>query len=122
LDPTGAEMTDEIWNSPDVRVLGVRLNGDAIQDVNERGDRIVDDTLLVMLNAGPDTVQFVLPTTSPIERWETLLDTADPWQAPRRFRGGERYDLHGRSMAVLTLSNRRNDPRRAADWGPQGVL
>ena len=67
-------------------------------------------------------IRFVLPTTSPIERWETLLDTADPWQAPRRFRAGERYDLLGRSMAVLTLGNRRDDARRGADWGPQGVL
>ena len=53
LDPTGAEMTDDMWNSPDVRVLGVRLNGDAIQEINERGERIVDDTFLVMFNAGP---------------------------------------------------------------------
>jgi glycogen operon protein len=122
LDPTGAEMTDEMWNSPDVRVLGVRLNGDAIQEVNERGDPIVDDTLLVLLNAGSMAVRFVLPEAAPIERWETLLDTADPWQAPRRFRAGEGYDLVSRSMAVLMLSRRRDTARRGADWGPQGVL
>ena len=45
------EMTDETWNSPDVRCLGVRLNGDAIEEVDERGERIVGDTLLLMLNA-----------------------------------------------------------------------
>jgi glycogen operon protein len=122
LDPTGAEMTDEMWNSPDVRVLGVRLNGDAIQEVNERGERIVGDTLLLMLNAGGEPISFVLPTTSPIERWETLLDTADPWEAPRRLRASDRYVVHPRSMAVLKLSNRKEDLRRAADWGPQGVL
>ena len=56
LDPAGVEMTDEMWNSPDVRALGVRLNGDAIQEVNERGERIVGDTLLLMLNAGDAAV------------------------------------------------------------------
>jgi glycogen operon protein len=122
LGPTGAEMTVATWNSPDVKVLGVRLNGDAILEVNERGDRIIGDTLLVMLNAGPDLTHFVLPPTSPIERWETLLDTSDPWQAPRRLRAGERYELHGRSLAVLKLNNRKDDRRRAADWGPQGVV
>jgi glycogen operon protein len=122
LDPTGAEMTDDMWNSPDVGVLGVRLNGDAIQEVNERGERIVGDTLLVMLNAAKDPIPFVLPATSPIERWETLLDTADPWAAAQRFRAGDRYELHGRAMAVLKLNTRREDLRRAADWGPQGVL
>jgi glycogen operon protein len=122
LGPTGAEMRDATWNSPDVKVLGVRLNGDAILEVDERGDRIIGDTLLVMLNAGPDLTHFVLPATSPIERWETLLDTADPWQAPRRLRAGERYELHERSLAVLKLNNRKEDLRRAADWGPQGVV
>jgi glycogen operon protein len=122
LDPAGAEMTDEMWNSPDVRVLGVRLNGDAIQDVDERGERIVGDTLLLLLNAGAEPVSFVLPSTLPIERWETLLDTADPWQPPRRLAAGDRYDLRSRSMAVLRLNARRDDLRRVADWGPQGVV
>jgi len=122
LDPMGAEMTDETWNSPDVRVLGVRLNGDAIQEVNERGERIVGDTLLVMLNAGPESTRFVLPATSPLERWETLFDTADPWQASRRLRSTECYELHARSMAVLKLNKRKDDLRRSPDWGPQGVV
>ena len=122
LDPSGAEMTDDTWNAPDVRVLGVRLNGDAILDVNERGERIVDDTLLLMFNAGADVISFVLPPTLPIERWETLLDTADPWTPPRRMRAGDRYPLRGHSMSVLKLNNRKEDLRRAEDWGPQGVI
>lgn len=115
-------MTDEMWSSPDVRSIGVRLNGDAIQEVNERGQRIVGDTLLVLLNSGDQAVPFVLPPTATIERWDTLLDSADPWQPSRRLRAGDRYGLRGRSMAVLRLSNRRDDLRRAVDWGPQGVV
>jgi isoamylase len=122
LDPAGAEMTDEMWNSPDVRALGVRLNGDAIQEVNERGQRITGDTVLLMLNAGTEPVSFVLPATSPVERWETLIDSADPWAQPKRLKAGDRYDLQPRSVAVLELNNRRDDLRRAADWGPQGVV
>ncbi|PYR72881.1 MAG: glycogen debranching enzyme GlgX [Acidobacteria bacterium] len=122
LDSSGAEMTDETWNSPDVRCLGVRLNGDAIQEVNERGDGIVGDTLLLLLNGGTESLPFVLPATAPIERWDTVLDTADPWQAVRRLRAGDRYELQGQSMAVMRLNNRREDLRRAADWGPQGAL
>jgi glycogen operon protein len=124
LDPAGAEMTDEMWNSPDVRVLAVRLNGDAIQEVNERGERIVGDTILLMLNGGDEPASFVLPPTAPIERWDSLLDTSDPWQPSRRLRAGDRYELQGRSMAVLRLNNRKDDLRRAADanWGPQGIV
>jgi isoamylase len=122
LDAGGVEMTDETWNSPDARALGVRLNGDAIQEVNERGERIVGDTLLLILNAGDGTIAFTLPGTAATERWETLLDTADPWQSARRLRAGDRYELQGRSMAVMRLSHRRQERRRLADWGPQGVL
>jgi glycogen operon protein len=122
LDPAGVEMTDETWNSPDVRALGVRLNGDAIQEVNERGERIVGDTLLLMLNAGDRTCTFVLPATAPIERWDTLLDTSDPWRPTRRLRAGDRYELQAHSIAVMKLSTRKEDLRRSADWGPQGVL
>jgi glycogen operon protein len=122
LDPTGKEMTDDMWNSPEVRGLGVRLNGDAIQETDERGERIVGDTLLLILNAGDTPLSFVLPPTAAIERWEALVDTADPWRPSRRLRAGDRYDLPGRAMAVLRLNRRRDELRRTADWGPQGVV
>jgi glycogen operon protein len=121
LDPSGREMTDETWSSPDVRCLAVRLNGDAIDEVDERGKRIVGDTLLVILNAGEKPVAFTLPAAAPEERWETLIDTADPWAPTRRLRAGGRYELLPRSMAVLKLNFRKNELRRAEDWGPMGV-
>ena len=34
---------------------------------------------------------------------------------------GGRYELLARSMAVLKLNCRREDLRRAEDWGPMGV-
>ena len=110
-------MTDDTWNSPVVRCLGVRLTGDAIDEIDERGERIVGDTLLMLLNAGVDAIPFVLPATTAAERWETLLDTADPWQAPRTLRGRERYQLQSRSMAVLRLEGSKRDQ----EWGPMGV-
>jgi glycogen operon protein len=121
LDPSGREMTDDTWSSPDVRCLGVRLNGDAIDEVDERGNRIVGDTLVLILNAGEQPVSFTLPATAPEERWEALIDTADPWAPPRRLRSGGRYELLPRSVAVLKLNCRKEDLRRADDWGPMGV-
>jgi isoamylase len=121
LDPSGHEMTDETWSSPDVRCLGVRLNGDAIDEVDERGKRIVGDTLLLILNAGEQAVAFTLPATKPEARWETLIDTADPWAPAQRLRAGGLYELLPRSMAVLKLNCRKDDLRRAEDWGPMGV-
>ena len=107
LEPSGREMKDDTWNSPGVRCLGVRLNGDAIDELDERGERVVGDTLLLLLNGDPEPVSFVLPATSPLERWQTLMDTADPTQSPRRMRAGDRYQLRGQSMAALKLHVRR---------------
>ena len=44
-------MSDEDWNAGFVKCLGVRLAGDLIDDVDERGEPIVGDTLLLLLNA-----------------------------------------------------------------------
>ena len=121
LDPSGREMADDTWSSPDVRCLGVRLNGDAIDEVDERGARIVGNTLLLLLNADDQPIAFTLPQTAAEERWETLMDTSDPWAPTRRLRAGGRYELLPRSMAVLKLNCRREDLRRADDWGPMGV-
>ena len=121
IDPSGREMTDETWNSPDVRCLGVRLNGDAIDEVNERGERIVGDTLVILFNAGEDAVPFSLPATGPTERWETIVDTADPWAPVRWLMAKDRFRLQARSMTVLRLGSRERDVQRASDWGPMGV-
>ncbi|CAN5698635.1 glycogen debranching protein GlgX [soil metagenome] len=102
LDASGSEMTDEVWHSPDVRTVGMRLNGDAIDEADERGKRVVGDTLLVIFNAGEATEPFLLPEAT-TQSWETLIDTADPWIPARRLRAGERYELQPRSMAVLRL-------------------
>ena len=104
LDTSGREMTDEMWNAPDVRTLGMRLNGDAIDEADERGERVTGDTVLVIFNAGTATEPFVLPATGAAESWETLIDTADPWVPARRLREGDQYELQPRSMAVLRLT------------------
>ena len=121
LDSSGREMTDETWSSPAVRCLGVRLNGDAIGELDERGERIQSPTLLLLLNGGGEVIPFALPMIADAEQWETLLDTADPWQSPRSLQGGDRYQLQGRSLAVLRLDGRKADQVRDQDWGPMGV-
>jgi glycogen operon protein len=121
LDPSGTEMTDAAWSSPAVRCLGVRLNGDAIDEVDEQGERITGDTLLLLLNAGTSAVPFSLPETLPAQRWETLLDTADPWTPVRWLMGRDRYHVQRQSMSVLRLGSRERDLQRAAEWGPMGV-
>ncbi|MCM8794294.1 MAG: glycogen debranching protein GlgX [Candidatus Omnitrophica bacterium] len=108
LEPTGKEMTDEAWNAPYVRCLGVRLDGHAIDEVGERGERIIGDTLLLLMNAHHDKIDFLLPDEGEGAFWEIVLDTYDPDVVAARFPGGRLYHLQGFSLAVFKkVSERR---------------
>jgi glycogen operon protein len=39
-------MTDEAWNADFARSLGMLLSGSAIEEVDERGEPVLGDTLL----------------------------------------------------------------------------
>ncbi len=108
--PDGQEMTDEAWNVQFVRSLGMRLSGDAIAELDERGEPIVDDTLLVLLNAHHAKVPFTLPPLAPGHHWARLLDTFHNHTIERTFRAGIRYPLQGRSLALFKVAA---DLRRA---------
>ncbi len=103
--PDGKEMSDDDWSVNLARTLGLRLAGDAIEEMDSRGEPIIDDTLLLLLNAHHEMVPFTLPAHRAGVRWEIILDTREPdgrrKQGP--MKGGEAYDLVGRSLALLRL-------------------
>ena len=101
FEPSGREMSDEAWACDSVRCLGVRLAGDLINEMDERGEPIKGDTLLLMLNAHPEPVQFALPLTSGGDVWQRLIDTFESDDRPNVLQGGEMYPLAGRSLALL---------------------
>ncbi len=103
--PDGKEMTEEDWTNPEVRCFGLRLAGDAIEEVDSRGNPLLDDTLLILLNAYHEPIPFVLPAHRRKLHWWVIFDTADPasWRAQRRLRGAAPYPLDGRSLALLRL-------------------
>ncbi|HEX6475246.1 MAG TPA: glycogen debranching protein GlgX [Candidatus Limnocylindria bacterium] len=106
LAPGGTEMTDAEWQAEGVRAIGLRLAGDAIAERGPHGERIMDDTLLLLLNAAEDEVEFTLPDTAPAG-WRLLFDTraADPpsdGDGPVRH-AGSAYRLVGRSVALFRL-------------------
>ena len=105
LKPDGLEMTDEEWNQEFARSLGVSLAGEAVNDVDERGQRIRDDNFLLLMNAHHECVTFVLPAHRRGVRWEGVLDTAADSSKKRGsiFKGGQPYQLEARSLAVLRL-------------------
>jgi glycogen operon protein len=101
--PDGTEMTDEQWRAPGARTLAVQFAGDAIDDRGPRGERITDDTLLVILNADERPVAFTLPNHESARRWEVVFDTvhASFTAAHGEHDGGAAYRVGERSVVCL---------------------
>jgi isoamylase len=100
FEPSGQEMTDEAWQADFVRSILVRLGGEAIDEVDEEGAPVRDDSFLLILNGNHEAVTFALPP-HPGSRWERVLDTAESdWRRAAVPRGG-RYRARGRSVVLF---------------------
>lgn len=100
FSPSGKDMTDKDWTGF-VRCFGMRLAGDLIGEVDDEGDPIVDDTILVLMNAHHDTIPFTMPITNPGHRWERIFDTADDDAPQALFDAFTVYQIKDRSLAVF---------------------
>jgi len=103
--PDGTEMTHRQWFDPGLRTLGMFLGGDAIRHRGRRGERVVDDSFLLLLHAGPEPTEFRLPRAPWGSGYELVVDTSA--DAPPPDRPAQRYDpggavrLAGRSVLLL---------------------
>jgi isoamylase len=107
LRPDGQEMTQNEWDMPFTRCVGVYLAGAAIERIDGRGKPVSDDDFLVLFNAHHEAIPFVLPEFRAGSTWMSVLDTAadaKPFEQ-RVFPGKSQYSLQGRSVAVLTEPN-----------------
>jgi len=103
LGTDGNEMTDEAWNSGSTKCLGMRLAGDIIGEVDERGRPIMGDTLLAYFNAAAEDVPFTFPPHNEGQRWERVFDTYHPELPPGPINETESYLVRNRSLAVFRI-------------------
>ncbi|MDP9005542.1 MAG: glycogen debranching protein GlgX [Actinomycetota bacterium] len=102
----GEDMSDDDWHVS-TTTLGMFLNGEALASPGPRGEQIVDDSFILLLSAHFERVSFRLPPSWG-ERWELMLDTADPLPPeidPNAettvHKAGEVVELTPRSMVLL---------------------
>jgi glycogen operon protein len=99
----GSEMTEEQWNEGSAKSLAVFMNGQEIPSRGPRGERIIDDSLLLFFNAHSEALAFTVPAGPWGERWDLLLDTNEPEtpEGTRTHRAGEEVIVEGRAVVVL---------------------
>jgi isoamylase len=95
LAPEGREMVEQDWKLPYARCFGMLMVGQRLAERDEHGNAMVDDDLLLLLNAHHEAIEFTLPG----EGWTAVLDTAIDPPAP-----AAPYPLQPRSLALLVRS------------------
>jgi isoamylase len=101
--PDGAEMTDEDFDLSHRSTLAMYLNGTAIASRDTRGQRITDDSFILMLNGYHEPVEWALPPDIG-ERWKVVFDTSEALPAGTEIKTSERIDVGKHSMVVLIAS------------------
>jgi glycogen operon protein len=74
--PDGREMTAADWEKPARPTLGLFLMGDTLDWRDARGEPVLDDSFLILLNGAHEDVEFAIPGFEWGSRWALRIDTA----------------------------------------------
>jgi isoamylase len=98
LRPDGNEMTEADWSDPTNHVLGMLILGEATDEIDERGRRLLGEAILLLTNGGVRSRPFALPQLETPGAWVEVLNTSHP--SPRLARQG-RVSLVAHSLMLL---------------------
>ncbi len=104
LTPEGREAAQSDWDNPFALCIGYVLGGAAGEFFTAGGQRDIDASFLVMLNAYHEEIAFRFPELPVTMSWEPLIDTALPTgfgADGRLFSAGEVFPLKARSFALF---------------------
>ena len=103
INASGAQMRDEDWADSRMLCFGMLIDGRARPTgVRQRG---TEATMLIVLNAHHDLVEFKLPEQAGEGSWRRLVDTNLPDAADEPiFKVGDVYGVTGRSLLLWVLT------------------
>ena len=104
LTPAGTLMTEGDWEVGFAKSIAVFVNGAAISEPDARGERIIDDSFLLLFNAADNGVEFTIPASDYGDEWTVELDTADPQpppDGPGMVKPGDVLTVSPRSLRLL---------------------
>jgi isoamylase len=100
LKPEGTEMTEADWTEGHQTCVGMFLNGQAITSPGPRGERVLDASFLVLINASSEPRKWSISGAWG-DRWHRILDTTNgpPEEGDEQVAGD--VELGDRSILVL---------------------
>jgi glycogen operon protein len=101
--PDGHEMSEENWEQGFAKSIAIFLNGNGIPSLDERGNRIRDDSFYLLINAHHEPLTFIIPCQAWGNFWVKVFDTVDgifqqewPTYSPE-----QKIEVEGRSLVLL---------------------
>lgn len=103
--PNGQKMTEEAWSNEEARSLMIFLNGEAIREPDSRGQRIIDDSFLLLFNADPEPCTFQIPEGHG-SGWKIAISTMEDLpgsdtEEQIEYGANDQLELLDRSVVVL---------------------
>ena len=101
----GSPMEEEHWKEYFAKTLTVFFNGEGIDALGYKGEKIVDDSFLVLFNAHYENLTFTIPAKIDVHQFTKVLDTdknlLNDNGCDCRFKGGDTIEVASRSVIVL---------------------
>jgi glycogen operon protein len=98
--PDGSEMSDEDWETAFAKSVAVYLNGQGIPYLDDRGQRVTDNSFVLCFNAHHEPIQFTLPPKEFGESWDRVIYTgSDGSEGP--VEAGATVMVDARAVLVL---------------------
>lgn len=101
LNSDGLDMSREEWETSFIRCMGMLLNGELMQEMDEFGKNLKEDILLILVNSYWEPVSFTLPHEGLSSSWDVLMDTEKPDLAETETHVLSVYKIAARSMVLL---------------------
>ncbi|NNF54738.1 MAG: glycogen debranching protein GlgX [Acidimicrobiales bacterium] len=101
MEPSGRPMRHRDWVQPLNRAIMVFLNGEGLVTETQRGEPIVDDSFLILMNANSVPVRFTVPAELTDRFWRIELDTASPKSPDRPVVGS----IEAQAWSVIILKD-----------------
>jgi glycogen operon protein len=101
MTPGGGLMKPEDWDAGFGRSIGMFLNGNGIRGTDTRGQRVVDDSFLLLFNAHDEGMDWVLPPEEFAPAWRLVIDTSGVPELIESIPGGGSVPVASKGLVVL---------------------
>lgn len=118
-------MTDADWGKPYAQSLSALISGSlSVAFCNEEGKFYPDNHFFIVLNAGGDGIEWLLPETEKETMWNLILDTSRdaPVVKDEMYKSGDSYNVPAWSVLMFKAPMPDEETVMLARSGVAGVL